>query len=119
MIVIAENTRAGTHHKNADKHGRLHKREAAIAARSVQLFNEVGDEGERRQRGELMAKPLPVAAVVLPRESSVSARSRTSSGRPAHLRDQAARVVRHLGEASAESVMPRVESILTAAREMP
>ena len=29
-----------------------------------------------------MAKPLPVAAVVLPRESRASVRSRTFSGRP-------------------------------------
>ena len=29
-----------------------------------------------------MAKPLPVAAVVLPRESRASVRSRTLSGRP-------------------------------------
>ena len=41
-----------------------------------------------------MAKPLPVAAVVLPRESSASVRSRTSSARPAHLGD-AAGVVGH------------------------
>ena len=32
---------------------------------------------------EPMAKPLPVAAVVLPRESRESVRSRTSGGRPA------------------------------------
>lgn len=41
---------------------------------------------------EPMAKPLPVAAVVLPKESSASVRSRASSGSPPHLRD-AARVI--------------------------
>ncbi len=41
-----------------------------------------------------MAKPLPVAAVVLPRESSASVRSRTLSAQAAHLRN-AAGVVRH------------------------
>ena len=65
---------------------------------------------------EPMAKPLPIAAVVLPSASSASVRSRTSGGQPGHLGD-AARVVGHrpVGVDTA-SEMPRVESMPTAAR---
>ena len=51
-------------------------KEAALAK-----LNAMGIPGVAFE-AEPIAKPLPVAAVVLPRESRASVRSRTSSGKP-------------------------------------
>ena len=67
---------------------------------------------------EPIAKPLPVAAVVLPSESSASVLSRTISGSP----DISAipPALSATGPyASVASVMPSVESIPTADRPTP
>ena len=67
---------------------------------------------------EPMAKPLPVAAVVFPSESSMSVRSRTKLGWP----DISALppALSAMGPyASVASVMPNVESMPTAAIPTP
>ena len=67
---------------------------------------------------EPMAKPLPVAAVVLPRESSASVRFLTVSSSPAICAMPPA--LSATGPyASVERVMPSVESMPTAAMPMP
>ena len=59
-------------------------RSAAFAV-SVKLRN----SASAVSAAEPMAKPLPIAAVVLPSESSASVSRRTSAGRPAISRDSA------------------------------
>jgi hypothetical protein len=65
-----------------------------------------------------MAKPLPVAAVVLPRLSSASVRSRTLPSMPA-ISAMPPALSATGPYASVASVMPNVESIPTAATAMP
>ena len=65
-----------------------------------------------------MAKPFPMAAVVLPTESSLSVISRTESSRPAISAMPPA--LSAIGPyASMATVMPVVESMPTAARAIP
>jgi len=67
---------------------------------------------------EPMAKPLPVAAVVLPSISSSSVRLRTSGGKP--LISALPPALSAMGpKASVARVTPRVESIPTAAKLTP
>ena len=67
---------------------------------------------------EPIANPLPIAAVVLPTESSLSVISRTSSGRP--LISAIPPALSAIGPyASTATVMPVVDSIPTAASAIP
>ena len=53
-----EHEREASADEDADEHGRLHQREAIIAARSVKLFDKVCNESKRRQRGRADGKAL-------------------------------------------------------------
>ena len=68
---------------------------------------------------EPMAKPLPVAAVVLPSASSLSVRSRTSSGTSGDISAMPPALSATGPYASVARVTPRVDNIPTAAMEIP
>ena len=83
-MVRAENTKVSMAPRNSPTsiRGLVRDRSRAASDFSATIFTEETSRARAVREAEPMAKPLPVAAVVLPRESRASVRSRTDSGRP-------------------------------------
>ena len=105
---VAESTRAATAASSVNWLLRLVCTTDTYAASSASAVS----------AAEPIAKPLPVAAVVLPSESSMSVRSRTNAGCP--VISALPPALSAIGPyASVASVMPSVESMPTAAMPTP